>query len=50
MSGELSRRNRDCCVGQSMSFSLISTTRPSAEDIEQHVNCTAVWIDSPALR
>ncbi len=38
MSGELSSRNKDCCVGQSMLFSVISTTRPSAEDIEQHVN------------
>jgi len=27
-----SSRNKDCCVGQSMPFSVISTTRPSAED------------------
>jgi len=40
MSGELSRRNRDCCVGQCAPFTLISATWTSAEDIEQHVNCT----------
>jgi len=45
MSGELSSRNKDCCVGQSMPFSVISTTRPSAEDIEQHVNHMA-WSGS----
>jgi hypothetical protein len=36
MRGGLSCRNKDCSVGYSISFSLISTTRTSGEDIEQH--------------
>jgi hypothetical protein len=43
-------RKKDCSVGQSIPFSLISAARTSAEDIEQHVNRGPVGIDSPALR
>jgi hypothetical protein len=44
-------QKKDCSVGQSIPFSLISTTRTSAEDIEQHENRT-VCLDresSPSL-
>jgi hypothetical protein len=41
MGGKLSRRNKDCFVGQSIVFSLIFAARTSAEDIEQHVSRTA---------
>jgi hypothetical protein len=35
MGGKLSRRNKDCFVGQSIVFSQISVAHTSAEDIEQ---------------
>jgi hypothetical protein len=38
---KLSRRNKDCFVGQSVVFSLISAAHTSADDIEQQGSRTA---------